>query len=45
MDHSQIADITEIQQVLARYAIGMTQDDIDAVIDVFTPGRHLQRVR
>jgi SnoaL-like protein len=37
MDQSQIADITEIQQLLARYAIGMTSDDIDAVIDVFTP--------
>ena len=37
MDQSQIADITEIEQLLARYAIGMTRDDIDAVIDVFTP--------
>jgi hypothetical protein len=37
MDQSQLADITEIEQLLARYAIGMTRDDIDAVIDVFTP--------
>jgi hypothetical protein len=37
MDQSQIADITEIEQLLARYAIGMTRDDIDAVTDVFTP--------
>src|SRR5271167_3850157 len=37
MDQSQIADITEIEQLLARYAIGMTRDDIDAVMDVFTP--------
>ena len=37
MDPSQIADVTEIEQLLARYAIGMTRDDIDAVIDVFTP--------
>ena len=37
MDQSQIADITEIEQLLARYAIGMTRDDIDAVVDVFTP--------
>ena len=37
MDQSEIADITEIEQLLARYAIGMTRDDIDAVIDVFTP--------
>jgi hypothetical protein len=37
MNQSQLADITEIEQLLARYAIGMTRDDIDAVIDVFTP--------
>jgi hypothetical protein len=37
MEQSQLADITEIEQLLARYAVGMTQDDIDAVIDVFTP--------
>ena len=37
MDQSQLADIAEIEQLLARYAIGMTRDDIDAVIDVFTP--------
>ena len=37
MDHSQIADIKEIEQLLARYAIGMTRDDIDAVMEVFTP--------
>ena len=37
MDQAQIADITEIEQLLARYAVGMTQDDIDAVVGVFTP--------
>ena len=37
MDQSQIADIIEIEQLLARYAIGMTRDDIEAVIEVFTP--------
>ena len=40
MDPAQLADladIIELQQVLARYAVGMTQDDIDAVVDVFTP--------
>ena len=37
MDPSQLADIVEIEQLLARYAVGMTKDDIDAVIDVFTP--------
>ena len=36
MDQSTIADIAEIEQLLARYAIGMTRDDIDAVIEVFT---------
>ena len=37
MDQAAIADIVELEQVLARYAVGMTQDDIDAVVEVFTP--------
>lgn len=37
MDHHAIADIIEIEQLLARYALGMTKDDVDAVIEVFTP--------
>ena len=37
MDQSRLADIVEIEQLLARYAVGMTKDDIDAVVDVFTP--------
>jgi hypothetical protein len=37
VDEARLADIKELEQVLARYAIGMTQDDIDAVVDVFTP--------
>jgi hypothetical protein len=32
-----VADVIELQQLLARYAVGMTKDDIDAVIEVFTP--------
>ncbi|MGN6475239.1 MAG: nuclear transport factor 2 family protein [Mycobacteriales bacterium] len=32
-----VEDIIEVEQLLARYAVGMTRDDIDAVIDVFTP--------
>ncbi len=32
-----MSDVIEIQQLLARYAVGMTRDDIDSVIDVFTP--------
>jgi hypothetical protein len=30
-------DLVELQQLLARYAVGMTKDDVDAVVDVFTP--------
>jgi hypothetical protein len=36
MDQGDIADIIEVEQLLARYAVGMTQDDIEAVIEVFT---------
>jgi hypothetical protein len=32
-----MADVMEVEQLLARYAVGMTQDDIDVVIGVFTP--------
>ena len=37
MDQAEMADIIEVEQLLARYAVGMTQDDIEAVIEVFTP--------
>ena len=37
MDDLPIADVIELEQVLARYALGMTRDDVDAVMDVFTP--------
>ena len=37
VDEARLADIKELEQVLARYALGMTQDDVDAVVDVFTP--------
>jgi hypothetical protein len=37
MDHAEMADIIEVQQLLARYAVGMSQDDVEAVVDVFTP--------
>ncbi len=30
-------DIAEIEQLLARYAVGMTKHDVDAVMAVFTP--------
>ena len=31
-----IADIIELQQLLAAYAVGMTKNDVEAVMDVFT---------
>ena len=37
MDAARTADIIELEQVLARYAIGMTRDDVEAVMEVFTP--------
>ena len=36
MDQARMSDILEIEQLLAKYAAGMTMDDIDAVIEVFT---------
>jgi SnoaL-like domain len=38
MDQAQMADIIEIEQLLARYAVGMTKDDIETVVGVFAPG-------
>ena len=32
-----LADIIEIEQLLARYAVGMTRNDVESVIEVFTP--------
>ena len=37
MDEATIADVIEIEQLLARYAVGMTKDDVEAVMAVFTP--------
>ena len=37
MDQSHMADVIEVEQLLARYALGMTKADIEAVMDVFTP--------
>jgi hypothetical protein len=37
MDPARTADIIELEQVLARYAVGMTRDDVEAVMAVFTP--------
>jgi SnoaL-like domain len=37
LDPAQLADLAELEQLLARYAVGMTKDDVEAVMDVFTP--------
>jgi len=37
MTEAEMSDIIEVEQLLARYAVGMSQDDIDTVVDVFTP--------
>jgi hypothetical protein len=37
MPADHLSDLAELQQLLARYAIGMTKDDIDEVVAVFTP--------
>jgi hypothetical protein len=37
MNQLPITDIIELEQLLARYAIGMTKDDVESVMEVFTP--------
>jgi len=37
MGERPVADVIELEQLLARYAVGMTKNDVDAVVDVFTP--------
>jgi hypothetical protein len=37
MDEQRLADTIEIEQLLAKYAVGMTMNDVDTVLDVFTP--------
>ena len=32
-----IEDVTEIGQLLARYSVGMTKNDVEAVVEVFVP--------
>jgi hypothetical protein len=36
LSDSDVSDIVEIEQLLARYAVCMTRDDIEALLDVFT---------
>ena len=37
MDQLPVADVLELQQLLARYAVGMTRDDVESVMEAFTP--------
>jgi hypothetical protein len=37
VDQAKMDDVIEIEQLLARYALGMTKDDVEAVVDTFTP--------
>jgi SnoaL-like domain len=32
-----IDDVIELEQLLAKYAVGMTKDDVESVMEVFTP--------
>jgi hypothetical protein len=36
-DDRRISDLVEIQQLLAKYAVTITQGDIDGLVSVFTP--------
>ena len=37
LDPAVAVHVVEVEQLLARYAVGMTCDDVDAVVEVFTP--------
>lgn len=37
MKDATVTDVIEIEQLLAKYAVAMTKNDIDAVVEVFTP--------
>ncbi len=36
MNQDEALEIAELTQTLARYAVGMTKNDVDSVVDVFT---------
>jgi hypothetical protein len=36
MSAPSAADVIELEQLLARYALGMTKDDVESVMEVFT---------
>ena len=37
VESTPLTDVIEVEQLLARYSVGMTRGDVNAVIDVFTP--------
>lgn len=37
LDPADMPDLLELQQLLARYGVGMTKGDVEAVMQVFTP--------
>jgi hypothetical protein len=37
ISESRLADHIEIQQLLAKYAVTITQGDVDGLVSVFTP--------
>ncbi|HVC69307.1 MAG TPA: nuclear transport factor 2 family protein [Acidimicrobiales bacterium] len=37
MGHVPVEDVIEIEQLLARYALAMTKDDVESVMEIFTP--------
>jgi hypothetical protein len=39
MDELPVAEVIELEQLLARHAVRMTKDDVDSVMEVFTPDR------
>ena len=39
MNADELADIVEIEQLLAKYASAMTRDEEEEVMEVFTPDR------
>ena len=45
MTPTRTDDLVEIQQLLAKYAVTITQGDVEGLVDGVHPGRHLQRVR
>lgn len=45
MTPTKTEDLIQIQQLLAKYAVTITQGDVDGLVEVFTPDGTLQRIR